>query len=136
MTETLHNLPQWLSDKSAVNRLVAFYSAIYWNRYGVVPTIANWAQTGMLLKKLLESNSEVKVAACMWVYFFESDNYLQRNFYPINLLPRHFTQAETRLRQAIQNDVDDPEELKQWLKRQTLEILKEYKEHYESQESS
>lgn len=134
--EKLHNLPRWLSNHSNVNRLIAFYSAIYYNRYGVVPTIANWGQTGMLLKKVLKNNTEIKVAAVMWVYFFTQDNFLGRNYYPINLLPRHFTESETRLREAIGEKMDDPKELKRWLKKQTLEVLKEYQDYYESRQSS
>lgn len=121
----LRNLPRWLSKKnSSITRLVAFYSRMYKDRYGIKPTISNWGKVGSLLKKLLKDNSEVMVACCMWIYFHDEDHYLQKNYYPIALLPKNFTKCQTRLKESLAEKYYNDVELKSWLKRNTGSILK------------
>jgi|AntRauTorckE6833_2_1112554.scaffolds.fasta_scaffold06152_7 hypothetical protein len=125
--DKLNNLPKWLSKKdSSINRLIAFYSAIFFGRYGIKPTISNWGKTGSLLKSLLEENSEVMIASAMWVYFHLEDNYLEKHYYPLDLLPRNFTKSQVELKVSIGKDFNNPEGLKKWLKRNTLEVIKKY----------
>lgn len=114
--------------KTALVRIVTFYSRVYKHKYGFFPRVS-YPRLGGIYKTLLTQLSEPQIALMIMLHFewrgaegndeFVYNN-LSRNTFPMEWLPRNSNSYEAYIRNALNIDFDNEEEVFNNLDKQFL----------------
>lgn len=116
--------------KTYITRVLSIYVDLFRNKYGFVPQIA-FAKWGMMLKRLMESHTELQISAMLIVFFnwqgmdggsdFERDKLIEAG-HPFGWFFNNPNVYEIYLRNVFKLEMDDEEKVKEFVAKSMLEL--------------
>lgn len=135
-------LPDWLG-KTPLQRIVGFYSSLWFSRYGFEYKLQNWGMFGKLFSPLIKEHGELLLSSLIIIHFnwygvsgndeFTHKRLVESSF-PIEWLPKSINPYLVYLKNVLGVETTDGG-LKKYILDNALESMQNYKKHLESKKN-